>query len=575
MYLGIVRCLVIGCWCAFNVMSVADRGFVSTASHFHGRVLVDSPLGLALEDSWVLEVSGGRCPSVLARIEAWRIANQTVTVQARVTRIHRKCWIVLDGPRALVTFLLKHVPYVLLVEPNVLVRTARYMSGDPPSWGLNRVDQPDLPLSSGYAFSESFDGSNQSVYVLDTGINEHHDEFVTWCSPMQQSGRRSRLGGDFVNEPNTGDGHGHGTHCAGTAAGGSYGIARGASVIGVKVLGADGSGPTSAVLEGLAWATRDSAGKSAVISLSLGSASSAALDSAVRAAANAGMVIVAAAGNSAKDACKYSPARVGGRARTTGVITVGATDREDTRAWFSNYGKCVDIFAPGVAIYSAWTGTNSATRYISGTSQATPHVAGTMAVLLQKHAGNRGAALTELFAIAVTGKVKGPRGANRLLQVPRPAIPTAQSSLRPSMPPTVEMPSICAETVCADSGFSAAIYGPIFSRDSTHVSGLLAVASTDLCSPSPARFFSGKIVLVARGNCLFYQKTIAAQMAGAKALIIYMTDNSDPFPPNYSGAAIAPKIMTFMIYKNDGLALAWANGQMVIIGIKQSPKLRR
>jgi hypothetical protein len=559
-----------------RALGVADEGVVSTPSHLDGRALIEGPRGLALQDSWVAEVTDEQCPAVRARIDAWRAANLTSGLRGaprplRGAQIQRSCWVFFDGPRKLADFVRAHVPHVLLVESNLVVRAASFTPGDPASWGLNRVDQPSLPLSAGVQFSEAFDGTGQTVYIVDTGLTELHDQFVTWSAPGKKSGRRSRLGGDFINEARPEDGHGHGTHCAGTAAGGSFGIARGASVVGVKALAASGSGPTSAVVEGIAWATQDSAGKAGVISLSLGNTANAALDGAVRAAAKAGMIVVVAAGNANKDACKYSPARVGGKAATTGVISVGATDRSDARTWFSNYGKCVDLFAPGYAIFSAWKDSPSATRFISGTSQATPHVAGAAAVLLQKHAGNRAAAVAELLAIAAAGKVKDAKGSkNLLLQVPQPA---GDPLPAPFFPPTA-LPTICvkgaggAVVACADYGFAAGVFGPVFSPTTTQISGGLAVAKTDLCLPTTENF-AGKVVLVARGNCLFYQKTMAAQKAGAKAVVIYNSDDLDPFPPNYNGGAVAPTIMTFMIYRRDGLALAKLAGQAglsVVIG---------
>jgi hypothetical protein len=509
--------------------------------------------------SWVAEVADEHCLAVHMRIDAWRAANLTTGLRgasgARGAQIRRSCWVFFEGPRELAVFVRTHVPHVLHVQPDLVVRFARFTPGDPPSWGLNRVDQPSLPLSAGVPFSEAYDGNGQTVYIVDTGLTVLHNQFAN---------QRARLGGDFINEASPGDGHGHGTHCAGIAAGGSFGIARGAEVVGVKALAASGSGPTSAVVGGIAWAVHDSAGKTGVISLSLGNTANAAIDSAVRAAASAGMIVVVAAGNNMADACKYSPARVGGKAATTGVITVGATDRDDARAWFSNYGKCVDLFAPGYAIFSAWNDSPSATRFVSGTSQATPHVAGAMAVLLQKHSGNRAAALAELLAIAAKDKVKGAKGTkNLLLQVPQGGGPN-----NPTMPPTVALPTICVifGGPCADYGFAAGVFGPVFSPSTTQISGELAVAKTDLCLPTTTENFTGKVVLVARGNCLFYQKTMAAQKAGAKAVVVYNSDDLDPFPPNYNGNAVAPRIMTFMIYRRDGLAFAKLAGLRIVIG---------
>lgn len=236
------------------------------------------------------------------------------------------------------------------------------------SWGLDRVDQIELPLDGNYS-AVLGDGAGVKVYVLDTGINLNH---IDWVG-------RSYYGIDTIdNDMDSEDCNGHGSHCAGTIGGTSYGVAKAVDLIGVRVLGCGGSGSTSGIVAACDWVIED-ATLPAVASLSLGGFGNTAMDDAMQAMHDAGITVVVAAGNSDGDACNYSPAR------SEHAITVGATDiiaNNDTRAWFSNYGRCLDIFAPGVDITSAWYGEPDATNTISGTSMACPHVAGAAAVLL-------------------------------------------------------------------------------------------------------------------------------------------------------------------------------------------------
>ncbi|WP_320782437.1 S8 family peptidase [Streptomyces sp. CRN 30] len=275
---------------------------------------------------------------------------------------------------------------------------------NPPSWGLDRIDQRSLPLDRRYT-SPGSGGKGVTVYVIDTGVRTTHKDF----------GGRASSGWDFVGRDRTAqDGNGHGTHVAATVAGSAYGVAKKARVVAVRVLDAEGAGTTARVIAGIDWVTKH-ARKPAVANLSLGGARNAQLDAAVRASIASGVTYTVAAGNSGRPASLYSPAGV------PQAITVGATDRTDTRAAFSNYGAAVDLFAPGVSVTSASRVSDTARITWSGTSMAAPHAAGAAALYLSAHPRAKPAQVAgSLVAGAATGKVNG-RGTgspNRLLRVP-------------------------------------------------------------------------------------------------------------------------------------------------------------
>ncbi|MGV9451527.1 S8 family peptidase [Streptomyces sp. NPDC003635] len=275
---------------------------------------------------------------------------------------------------------------------------------NPPSWGLDRIDQRSLPLNNRYTWPDS-GGTGVTVYVIDTGVRISHKDF----------GGRASYGWDFVGgDKSAGDGNGHGTHVAGTAAGSKYGVAKRAKVVSVRVLDNAGAGTTAQVIAGIDWVTRN-ARKPAVANVSLGGSYNAQLNAAVRNSIASGVTYTVAAGNDGLPAGLYSPASVGP------ALTVGATDREDARASFSNHGSSLDLFAPGVAITSSSYAGDSAKATYSGTSMAAPHAAGAAALYLADHRKATPAQVSKaLVAGAANGRVsgRGPGSPNKLLQVP-------------------------------------------------------------------------------------------------------------------------------------------------------------
>ncbi|REK85058.1 S8 family peptidase [Streptomyces inhibens] len=274
---------------------------------------------------------------------------------------------------------------------------------NPPSWGLDRIDQAKLPLDKKYSYPDSA-GSGATVYVIDTGVRISHQDF----------GGRAVNGYDAIDNDNVAqDGNGHGTHVAANAAGTAYGVAKKAKIVAVRVLNNSGSGTTAQVVAGIDWVTKNHSGPS-VANVSLGGGPDAALDTAVQNSIKSGVTYAVAAGNSGDNAQNYSPARV------PEALTVGATTSTDARASYSNYGSRVDIFAPGSSITSAWNTNDTATNTISGTSMATPHVTGAVAVYLAGHPTATPAQVaTALTNGATSGVVTNPGSGspNKLLKI--------------------------------------------------------------------------------------------------------------------------------------------------------------
>ena len=288
---------------------------------------------------------------------------------------------------------LRNNPKVLFVELDQPVY-ALDTQNPSPSWGLDRLDQRTLPLDS--VFTAADKGVGVDAYIVDTGILSTHTDFA---------GRMS-TGYSAISDVNgTNDCNGHGTHVAGTTAGTTYGIAKSATLIPVRVLDCTGSGTFSGVIAGLDWIVgHHVAGKPAVANMSLGGGASSSVDLAVQNVISDGVVMAVAAGNDGLNACNYSPARA------ANAITVGSTTSTDARSSFSNIGTCVDIFAPGSGITSAWIGSTTATNTISGTSMATPHVAGVAAVLFGRYPTSTPAQIATMLRNSATPNIVASAG---------------------------------------------------------------------------------------------------------------------------------------------------------------------
>jgi subtilisin family serine protease len=341
-------------------------------------------------------------PGINSANEAASIAR---TSKGRVDRTFSKVLngAVIELPENAVAALRRN-PRVLSVEEDVdvLVDPTTSTVQSNATWGLDRIDQRALPLSGTYTAPSS--ASSVTAYVVDTGVDAAHSEFAGRVA----SGFDAVAGTDGRSDCN-----GHGTHVAGTIAGSVYGVAKSARVVPVRVLDCTGSGSVSGVIAGLDWIAKNRpAGQRAVVNMSLGTSGIvSSLDSAVASLVSTGVSVVVAAGNSNVDACTSSPARV------ASAITVGATTTADARASFSNFGTCLDLFAPGANITSAKAGGGATT--FSGTSMAAPHVAGVAALLLETAALSANDVANRLAAEATSDVVTsaGSGSANRLLFV--------------------------------------------------------------------------------------------------------------------------------------------------------------
>ena len=289
-------------------------------------------------------------------------------------------------------------PNVAYVEADQTVTLFGGIQPAPPSWGLDRVDQRTLPLSASYTWGSS--GAGVSVYIIDTGIRTTHQDF---------GGRAVWDFNAVRRDPDT-DCHGHGTHVAGTVGGSTYGIAKGVTLHAVKVLDCAGNGRWSGIIAGIDWVTANAV-KPAVANMSIGGDYNQAVNDAVTSSVASGITYSIAAGNSSTDACTFSPAS------TPGALTIGASTKVDGQASYSNFGSCVDLYAPGSFILSAFNRSDTDAVYLSGTSMATPHVAGAASLYLETHPGASQAEVTAALLAAATPNVLAgiPAGSPNLL----------------------------------------------------------------------------------------------------------------------------------------------------------------
>lgn len=289
---------------------------------------------------------------------------------------------------------LRAAPSVAYIQQDLIMRTTAEQTNAP--WGLDRIDQESRPLDSIYRYDQ--DGSGVTVYVIDTGLRATHQQLAG-----RVAGTRSYIGGPLE------DCDGHGTHVAGSVAATTWGVAKQAEIYALKVLGCNGTGPLSGVIAALQWVTAN-AQKPAVVNMSLGGSFTTVMDSAISGVRNSGVTLVVAAGNANRDACLESPGH------SSSVITVASTMSNDARSNFSNWGSCVDIFGPGSSIRSLGINSDTSTAVLSGTSMASPHVAGVAALFLDENPGATPDQVTAaILGGAVSGKVSDLRGSPNLL----------------------------------------------------------------------------------------------------------------------------------------------------------------
>lgn len=403
---------------------------------------------------------------VMRKGASWAQAHSTQRVSERLgARVQYRYSSALNGyaaamPKAALAAV-RRDPAVAFLEVNRKVSISDTQT--PATWGLDRIDQRALPLNNSYTYNAT--GAGVKAYIIDTGIRFSHSEF----------GGRAISGYDAIDGGSADDCNGHGTHVSGTVGGSTYGVAKGVQLIGVRVLNCSGSGTNAQVIAGIDWVTGNhGVGQPAVANMSLGGGASSALDTAVNNSINDGVSYAIAAGNSNANACNYSPAHV------AAAITVGSTTSTDARSSFSNYGSCLDVFAPGSNITSAWYTSDAATNTISGTSMATPHVAGVAALYLQGSPSATPATVRDAIVnTATTGVVSNPGSGspNRLVY----SLLSGGSPPPPPPPPGCTLPETYGDSLSGTGDYDYHPNGTYFytGASGTHRGCLTGPSGTD------------------------------------------------------------------------------------------------
>lgn len=413
------------------------------------------------------------------------------------------------------------------VEPDVIV------TADAIGWGQDRIDQRRLPLDNIY--KKNFTGQGVTAYIVDGGINYQHVEF----------GGRASFGYDAYGG-NGSDCAGHGTHVAGTVGGATYGVAPGVSLISVRVMDCTGSGTMSGVIAGLDWIAANLR-RPAVVNLSLGGPATQSMDDACNRLLNAGALVVAAAGNENVDACGTSPAR------TPDILTVGASDQNDARASFSNYGSCVDLFAPGVMIPSAWYSSTTALAYMDGTSSACPAVTGAVALMLQHYPSIAARALRDSITNHSTKGVitNSLTTKNHLLYSLESNDGVAPAPVPVNTPPVAAFTQSCSNLACTFSDRSTDADGSIVAWRWDFGNGITSTAQNPSYSYPTAGTYTVRLTVTDNAGATGSASSLVTVSAPT-------TTNLAPvarFAQSCSGLACT---FTDQSYDNDGTIASWA-----------------
>jgi len=357
----------------------------------------------------------------------------------------------------------------------------------PATWGIDRVDQRLLPVNSTYHYD--YTGAGVNAFIIDTGIRADHVEFTG----------RVLAGFSAVSDSNgTNDCNGHGTHVSGTVGGTVYGIAKEVSLIPVRVLNCQGSGTWSGVIAGIDWVANNAL-RPAVANMSLGGGFSASVNSAVAGAVSKGVTMMVAAGNDNANACNYSPSS------EPSAVTVGATTSTDARASFSNFGTCVDIFAPGNLITSAWNTSSTATNTISGTSMATPHVTGAAALMAQANPG----ATPAVIASMLTGNATPNRVTSAGTGSPNLLLYTLGTSTTAPQPQQVAVKSIAGGSSFVGNGAKAKGWQAQATVTVFDTSNTASVVANATVTGSFAPGSTGSCVTASDGSCTLRSGTLS------------------------------------------------------------------